>query len=91
MLLATVVLSLLNNVSFVISTFSKTETLTINQPYICNECHSASLRAQSLADFKIVTIKKGTCRVVSNISYNEITSLLETSELNKKKLVICEK
>ena len=40
------------------------------QPYVCNEYHGASLRAQSLADFKIVTIKNGTHRVVSNISYN---------------------
>ena len=31
-----------------------------NQPYVCNECHGASLRAQCLADFKIVTNKKGT-------------------------------
>ena len=40
------------------------------QPYVCNECHGAYLRAQSLADFKIVTIKNGTHRVVSNISYS---------------------
>ena len=60
------------------------------QPYVCNESHGASLRSQSLADFKIVTIKKGTYRVVSNISYNEITRLLETSDLMTK-LVICEK
>ena len=55
-----------------------------DQPYICNESHGASLRAQSPADFKIVTIKKGTYRVISNISYNEITRLLETSDLNDK-------
>ena len=60
------------------------------QPSVYNECHDASLRAQSLADFKIVTIKKGTYRVVSNVSYNEITRLLETSALNEK-MVICEK
>ena len=54
------------------------------QPYVCNECHGASLGAQSLTDFKIVTIKKGTYRVVSNISYNENTRLLETSGLTEK-------
>ena len=61
-----------------------------NQPYVCNECHGGSLRAQSLADFKIVTNKKGTYRVVRNISYNEITCLLEKSDLNKKVGYLCE-
>ena len=54
------------------------------QPYVCNECHGASLGAQSLTDFKIATIKKGTYRVVSNISYNENTRSPETSGLTEK-------
>ena len=54
------------------------------QPFVCNECHGVSLVAQSLADLKFITIKKGTYRVVSNILYNEITRLLETSDLNEK-------
>ena len=37
-----------------------------------------------MTNLKIITIKKGTYRVVSNISYNKITSLLETSDLNGK-------
>ena len=54
------------------------------QPHVCDNCHDAALRAQSITDLKIITIKKGTYRVVSNISYNEITGLLETSDLNEK-------
>ena len=52
------------------------------QPYVCNECHGASLNTQSLAIFKIVTVKKGACRVFNNILYNEITPSLERSYLN---------
>ena len=37
------------------------------QPYLCDECHDAALRAQAIADIKIITIKSGTYRVVSNI------------------------
>ena len=73
---------LLNSVTFVTSTFSKTETNY--QPHVCDECHGASLCTQSLTDLKIVMIKKGTYRVVSNISCHEITCLLETSDLNEK-------
>ena len=60
------------------------------QPYVCNECHGASLRAQSRADFKIASIK-GTYRVVSNISCSEIARLLETSALNEKTCYLSEK
>ena len=42
------------------------------------------LRADSLADLKIITIKSGVYRVVSNISYEEITRLLESNDLNEK-------
>ena len=54
------------------------------QPYVCAECHGASLHAQSLADLKIIKIKKGNYGVISNISYNKITRLLETSDLIEK-------
>ena len=54
------------------------------QPNVCNECHGAALRAQSITDLKIITTTKGTFRVVSNISYDEIVCLLETSDLYEK-------
>ena len=54
------------------------------QPHVCNECHGAALRAQSITDLRIIMAKKGTFRVVSNISYDEIVCLLETSDLDKK-------
>ena len=37
------------------------------QPYICDGCHDAALRAQAITEVKIITIKSGTYRVVSNI------------------------
>ena len=54
------------------------------QPHVCDECHGAALRPQSITDLKFITVKKGTYRVVSNISYGEITRLLEISDLNEK-------
>ena len=54
------------------------------QPRVCYECHGAALRAQSIADIKIITTMKGTFRVVSNISHSEIVRLLETSDLDEK-------
>ena len=54
------------------------------EPYVCNEFHGASLHARSIAHLKIVAIKKGTYRNFSNILYNEITRLLETSDLKEK-------
>ena len=53
-------------------------------PLASNECHGAALCAQSITDLKIITTKKGTFRVVSNISYSEIVRLLETSDLDEK-------
>ena len=35
------------------------------EPHVCNECHGAALHAQSITDFKIITNKKRTFRVVS--------------------------
>ena len=46
-----------------------------------DEFHSAALHAQLITDLKIITTKKGTFRVVSNISYDEFVCLLETSDL----------
>ena len=37
------------------------------KPYICDGCHDAALRTQAITDIKIITIKSGTYRVVSNI------------------------
>ena len=83
---AIVAFSPLNNVRFVTSTFSKTETLTISLMFAMNVMVLPYVLRfhYSLADLKIVTIKKGTYRVISNIWYIEITGLLETSDLNEK-------
>ena len=42
--------------------------------------HGGVLHVQSITDLKIIMIKKATYRVVNNISYNNITHLLETSD-----------
>ena len=41
------------------------------QPRVCNGCNDASLRAISLTDFTIISVKGNIYRVVSNLSYNE--------------------
>ena len=74
--------NLLNSVTFVTSTFSKTETNY--QPHVYNECYGAVLCARSITDLKIITTMKGIFRVVSNISYDEIVCLLETSDSDEK-------
>ena len=55
-----------------------------HQPYACNGCHDASLHDQAITDIKIIAIKSGTYRVVSNISYEESTRLLESNNLIEK-------
>ena len=57
------------------------------QPHVCNGCHDAFLHAQSLSDFRIITIKSGVYMVVRNneeITYEEITRLLESNDSNQK-------
>ena len=53
------------------------------QSYVCDGCHGATLRAQAITDDKIITIKSGTYRVVSNISYEESTHLLKSNDLDE--------
>ena len=54
------------------------------QPHVCNKCYGAVLHARSITDLKIITATKGIFRVVSNISYDEIVRLLETSDSDEK-------
>ena len=54
------------------------------QPHNCNKCQGAALGGQSMTDLKIITTAKGTFKVVSNISFDEIVCLLETSGLDEK-------
>ena len=54
------------------------------QHYICTGCHDAALCAQAITDIKIIIIKRGTYRVVSNISYEESTRLLKSNDLDEK-------
>ena len=54
------------------------------QPHVCNGCHYASLSTISLTDFKTISVKDNTYRVVSNLPYNEIYHLIESSSLNNK-------
>ena len=54
------------------------------QPLVCNGCHDASLCAISLTDFKIISVKDKTYRVVSNLSYDESYCLFESSSLIDK-------
>ena len=63
---AIVVFSLLNSVRFATSTFSKTETLTISLMFAMNVIVLPYVLrfSYSLADFKIVTTKKSTYRVI---------------------------
>ena len=45
---------------------------------VCNGCHDASLRAISLTDFKVISIKGyDSYRVIGNLLYNESYHLLE--------------
>ena len=54
------------------------------QPHVYNGCHYASLSTISLTDFKTISVKDNTYRVVSNLPYNEIYHLIESSSLNNK-------
>ena len=54
------------------------------QPYIWDGCYDATLRTQAITYIKIITIKSGTYRVASNISYEESTRLLESNDLDEK-------
>ena len=54
------------------------------QSHVCNQCHGGALCAKPITDLKIITTKKGTFRVVSNILFDEIVCLLETSDLDEK-------
>ena len=54
------------------------------QPYICDGCHDAVLRAQAITNIKIIAIKCSTYRVVSNISFEESTRLLKLNNLEEK-------
>ena len=47
------------------------------QPHLCNGCNDASLRAISLTNFKVISVKGNTYRVASNLSYNASFLLLE--------------
>ena len=48
------------------------------QPRVCNGCHDASLRAVSLTDFKIISVKGyDSYRVIGNLLHNESYHLLE--------------
>ena len=63
--------------------FSKDRNF-LYQPLVCNECHDASLHAVSLMDFKVLSVKSKTYRVVSNLLYDESYHLLESSSLTDK-------
>ena len=52
--------------------------------HICNGCHDAALHAQAITDIKIISIKSSTYRVVSNMSREESTRLLELYDLDEK-------
>ena len=54
------------------------------QHYICDGCHDAALRAQAITDIKIIIIKRGTYRVISNISHEDSTRLLKSNDLDEK-------
>ena len=54
------------------------------QPYICYGCHDATLHAQAITNTKIITIKSGTYRVATYISYEKSTCLLKSTDLDKK-------
>ena len=54
------------------------------QPYVCNECHDISLRAITLADIKIITVKGLQYRVVSNKTYDECYHFLESNSSTDK-------
>ena len=54
------------------------------QSYVCNECHIATIRTESLGEIKTVLTKKGWYRTVSSIPYDRIANLLEANDLNEK-------
>ena len=79
----------LKSVTFVTSTFSETETFYISLSIslsisVCNECHDISLRAITLADIKIITVKGLQYRVVSNKTYDECYHFLESNSSTDK-------
>ena len=54
------------------------------QSYACNGCHDISLRAFTLTDIKIISVKGVHYRVVSNKTYVECYCLLESNSLTDK-------
>ena len=54
------------------------------QSCVCNECHIATIRTESLGEIKTVLTKKGWYRTVSSIPYDRIANLLEANDLNEK-------
>ena len=54
------------------------------QSLVCSGCHGASVHAISLMDFKIISVKNKTYRIISNLLYDESCHLLESSNLTDK-------
>ena len=54
------------------------------QSYVCDECHIATIRTESLGEIKIVVTERGTYRTVGSIPYDRMFNLHEIIDLNKK-------
>ena len=54
------------------------------QSYVCDECHIATIRTESLGEIEIVVTETGTYRTVSSIPYDRMFNLHEINDLNKK-------